>query len=119
LRWRTALADLDQFRVLHRPLDQAFDLAGDSRAEKRGLPLGRKLADNPAHVRKEAHVEHAIRFIQDEILDPAKVQRAALEVIHQAAGSGHYNIRPATERIELPSVAHAAVKQRATKRREP
>ncbi len=42
------------------------------------LALRRQLCDDPANVMDEAHVEHAIGFVEDQVVDPVKPQRVAL-----------------------------------------
>ena len=61
------------------------------------------------HVVDEAHVEHAIGFIQNEDLHGAKVHGAASHVVHQAAGRGHDDIDAAVQGFELLLDVHAAV----------
>ena len=43
-------------------------------------------------VRNEAHVEHAVGFVDDHHLDAGEQQLAALEVIEQAAGRGDQHV---------------------------
>jgi hypothetical protein len=49
----------------------------------------------------EAHVEHAVGFVDDEDVDLAQHQLAALEVIEQAARRGNQNVDAAIELLVL------------------
>ena len=63
-------------------------------------------------VRDEAHVEHAVGFVDDELLDAVEQELAALEVIEQAAGRGDENVDAAGELRVLFVERHAADHQR-------
>jgi len=53
--------------------------------EKEGLPLFRKPIHDPAHLREETQVQHAVYFVEHQVLDVAQFGRAILEEIQQAA----------------------------------
>ena len=57
---------------------------------------------------KEAHVEHAIDFVEDEHVDGADVDLAAAEEVFEAAGSGDDEARAAIELVELGVLGEAA-----------
>ena len=72
------------------------------------MPLRRAFLHNPFHVGKEAHIEHAIGFIQYEILDAIQLTRALLQMIKQPTGRRHHDIHARPESFRLPSVPDAA-----------
>jgi hypothetical protein len=49
------------------------------------LAFARELRENSLHVGQEAHVEHAIRFIQHEELQAIEANTASLQVVEQSA----------------------------------
>ncbi len=64
----------------------------------------------------EAHVEHAVGFVQHQHLDLVEAQRALIDQIEQAAGRGHQHLDAARERADLPVDRHAADGERDLER---
>ena len=64
----------------------------------------------------EAHVEHAIGFVQYQHLDLVEAQRALMDQIEQAAGRCHKYFGAARERADLPVDRHAADRERDLER---
>ena len=60
----------------------------------------------------EAHVEHAVGFVDDEQLDAGEQEPAALEMVEQAAGRGDQHVDAARELGVLVVERHAADHQR-------
>ncbi len=56
----------------------------------------------------EAHVQHFVGFIEDDGLKGRQIQRAALEVIAQAAGRADHDVTAAVQRLTLDLGIHAA-----------
>ncbi len=56
----------------------------------------------------EAHVEHAVGFVEDEDLDPAQIERALAGMVEQAAGRGHQDVDAAAQLVDLRLHADAA-----------
>ena len=82
------------------------------RGKHQRLPLSRQLGDDFADVLDEAHVEHAIGFVEHEKLDVAKAQRIALHEIEQPARRGDEDIDAVEQRANLRAHRHAADGQR-------
>ena len=79
-------------------------------AEKRRVwRFFRHLVDNAADVGHEAHVEHAVGLVEDQMLDGVELDRALLEIIEQAAGRGDKDVGAALELRFLFAVADAAI----------
>ena len=56
----------------------------------------------------EAHVEHAVGFVEDEDFDARQIDGAALHVIDEAARRGDDDVDAATQRVHLRTHADAA-----------
>src|SRR5262245_5682400 len=78
---RTTRADLDGLRMPHCPFDQRLDLRRDRRVEQHCLAFTRAALENAPHVWEEAHVEHSIGFVENEMLNAVEATGAALEMI--------------------------------------
>ena len=73
------------------------------------LAVGRKQFDNPPDVGHEAHVEHAIGFVQHEHLDRIELQAALVVEVEQTAGRGDDDVDTAAEQLHLRHLADTAV----------
>ena len=80
--------------------------------EEQRLPLDRQFADDFADVVDEAHVEHAVGFVEHQELDLAELQPVALDEIEQAAGGRHHDFDALHDRADLAAHRHAADRQR-------
>ena len=85
LRDRPAADDLDADRVLQARPREPGDLPRHRGREEHRLPLARDLRQDPVELRLEPHVQHPVRLVQDQDLDPPKPRRPALHVVDQAA----------------------------------
>ena len=101
--------DGDVDRVLGEGLDQLLNRAGQRGGEEDGLALGGRLFEHGADVVEEAHVEHAVGFVEDDHLDLVELEGAALEVIHDAAGRADDDLRAVPQAAQLAVVGLAAV----------
>ena len=72
--------DLDVARLVQKTVGKLANFAM-SRREQKVLARRRQRRENPADVGKKAHVEHPVRFIENENLDAGEVHRPLLEVI--------------------------------------
>ena len=79
--------------------------------EEQRLPLDRQLGDDFADVVDEAHVEHAVGFVEHEELDLVELQPVALDEIEQATGGGHHDFDALHHRADLTTHRHAADRQ--------
>src|SRR5690606_3157042 len=76
--------------------------------EQQGLAVGRRGGNNGLDVFDEAHVQHAVGFVQHQGLHGGKIDAARLQVVDEAAGGGHQYIDAARQRLQLGAVGHAA-----------
>ena len=82
-------------------------------AEKNSVcRLTGSLRDDFPDVVDEAHVEHAVGFVEHEKLDLAEFQAVALHEIEQAAGGGDHHLDALHDRADLASHRNAADRQR-------
>ena len=83
--------------IAHELRHAAFHRCGEAES----LALARQHADDAANGREEAHVQHAIGFIEDEGFDAAQRDEPAVEIIFEAAGSGDDEARALADGVEL------------------
>ena len=91
---------LDADRIVQELLGQPCDLGRHGRREEQDLLLGRGQLEDPLDVGNEAHVEHAIGFIDHEDLHPGQEQLAPFEVVQKPAGGSDQDVDAAVE-LEL------------------
>ena len=82
---RVARRDIDRSRVVQQAAGQFADFRREGGREHQVLPLLGQQRDDLADVADEAHVEHAVGFVEDENLDGREVDRALLHVVEQTA----------------------------------
>ena len=99
--------DLDW--VLQDLPGQLFDLRRHGRAEEEGLLHGRDVLQDTPDVGQEAHIEHAICFIEDQVLQAGQLGVGILEVIEEPAGRGDDDVGALSEGSLLRPHADSAV----------
>jgi hypothetical protein len=67
------------------------------------------VAEDLPDIRQEAHVEHPVRLVEHEHLQIRQANRALLEVIEQAAGTGDDDLNAGAQFPDLRVHAHPAV----------
>lgn len=96
LRGRTNTADGEEDIVLQEVASQHLDVTGESGRKHEGLAVVNRrhifTLDNATDLGLETHVQHAISFIQDEVLDVDQRDAATLEKVDQAARSGNQQV---------------------------
>jgi hypothetical protein len=78
--------DLDALGVLQQVGRQLADLVAEGGREQQALLGGGQQGQHLLHVVDEAHVEHAVGFVQHQDLDVRQVQVALLLQVEQAPG---------------------------------
>lgn len=82
-------------RVRQAPFGKSRDDRRHGGGEEEGLPsFPRTEVDDFTDNGQEPHVQHSVHFIQNQGLDFSEAHGAAVEVVHQPAGSGHNDVRP-------------------------
>src|SRR5450830_157233 len=107
--YRSGVADLDCHGVMQDSIGQMTDVLRHGGAVQQVLALGREVLDDAADVGQEAHVQHHVRFVEDEDLDLGEVDCTLADMVQQTARAGDGNVDAAPERIDLWIDADAAV----------
>ena len=110
-RRRRLLFDLD--RHLDRcPLvatDELVDVAVEGGREQQGLAVGPDLVEDRLDLRQEAHVGHAVRFVDDDDRHVGQPDRSPGDQVPEPARAGHRDVDAATQRGELAAETDATV----------
>ncbi len=101
-------SDLDGHRIAHEALRELADLFRVSRREHEVLTLRGQKLENAANGVDEAHIQHAIGFVENEILHSTQIHGALLGKIQQPARSGDQEIAAGTHRMYLRANADTA-----------
>ena len=99
--------DLDGVR--HCGLGEHAHLGRERGREQQVLALSGQLLDDLVDVGDEAHVEHAVRFVDDEGACLVEMDRAAGQHVQQAAGRRHQNVHALDQALLLGFDLHAAI----------
>jgi hypothetical protein len=70
------------------------------REERHRTPVGRRVEDR-LEVLREAHVEHLVRFVEDDELHSGERERPAPDVVERPARRRDDDVHPALERPQL------------------
>jgi len=103
-----ARRNLHARRLAQQALRQRADLVVEGRREQQVLPPRRQQGNQAADVADEAHVEHAIGFVEYQHVDAGQVDRALLGMIEQPSRGCDDEIDAAAQPIDLRVDAHAA-----------
>ena len=103
------MGDLDHDRILQDGGDLAHHFAVKRGREQKRLTLLRGLGDDGFHGRPKAHVQHAVGLVDDQHVDVAQVDDAALAQIDQATRRCDDNVDALAQLVDLRSVLRAAV----------
>ena len=100
--------DLDLLRVLENFRRKLGDVVRHGGREQQRLAVLRDRGRDATDVADEAHVEHAIGFVEDEEADLSELHVAALDEIEQTAGRGDQDVDAARQGLDLATVTQAA-----------
>lgn len=75
----------DQLGVLHESLGQGFDLGRKRRGEEESLSLLWSVIEDIRNIIDESHVEHPVRFIENDIIDPTESDLSASKKIEDTS----------------------------------
>src|SRR5215470_18259054 len=89
---RGGLGNLDTNGIVQECIGDALNFRWHGRCEEQRLPRERYQFADPLDVGNEAHVEHAVCFVDDEQLTARQKQSPAFEVIEQATRCGDQNV---------------------------
>ena len=97
--------DLDLLGVLENFRGKLGDVVRHRRREQQGLPVLGHRGRDATDVADEAHVEHAIGFVEDEEADLSELHVAALDQVEQTARRGDQDVDAARQGLDLAAVA--------------
>ena len=98
----------DHHRCVGRSADETLDLVRHGCRKEQVLSLLRQGRQDPADIREESHVEHAVRLVEDHHLDVAEPCLAATEVVEEPAGGRDQQIEAGGQTALLRLQTHAA-----------
>ena len=101
--------DRDLGRVVQVLLGHAADLARHGGREQRNLAVFRGLLEDLLNVLGEAHAEHLVGFVQDEVLQLGQVQGTLGDVVDDAARGTDNNLCTAAQASKLRAIGGATV----------
>ena len=100
--------DLDLLRILQDLRRELGDVARHGRREEQRLAVLGDRAGDTTDVTNEAHVEHAVGFVEDEEGHAAELHVTAVDQVEQTARRGDEDIDAARQGLDLTAVAQAA-----------
>ena len=98
---------LQLHRVVQQARGQLLDRGLKGGREQQVLPAGRQQRQDFLDVADEAHVEHAVGFIEHQDLHPIQLHGVLLGEIHQPARGGHQHVGAAPQPHHLGVDLHA------------
>ncbi len=104
-----AARHLDRRGIVLELLGELADLVRERGREEQRLALLRKQRDDPLDVGDEAHVEHAVGFVEDQDLDLAEVHRLLPDEVEEPPRCGDEDLDAALQFLDLRVDVHAAV----------
>jgi hypothetical protein len=116
-RRRRAHSDLNDDGLAQILARQRLDFGGHRGAEQQRLTVLRQLAHDAVDLRREAHVEHAVRLVQHEHLEVVEHHVLPLEVVDQAARRCDDDVHAAAQLLLLRVERHPAEHRRDGDRR--
>ncbi|OFA01229.1 hypothetical protein DUPY_21870 [Duganella phyllosphaerae] len=105
---RVAAGDFNRCRVVQQAIGQGLDLVREGGREQQVLAFRRQHGQHFLDVADEAHVEHAVGFVQDQHFDLAQIDGALLHVVEQAARGGDQDVDAVFQLLDLRVDADAA-----------
>ena len=104
-----ALGRRDVLGLVEEDARQRSNPLGDRRREETRLALlGYVLLDLP-HIRPEAQREQLVCLVEDQDLHAVEGEATRAQVVEDAAGGSHHQVRARLDRLDLVLVADAAV----------
>ena len=101
-------SDADHQRLAGDAIGHLTDHAVQRGREQQGLARGRRGGDDVLDVVDEAHVEHAVGFVEHQHFELREINLAGFHVVDQAARRGHEDLRIACQQLHLFGIRHAA-----------
>ncbi len=106
--WACTVICCGFFGELRRELRDALGVGG---REQQRLALLRALPRDLRDVLEEAHVEHAVGFVEHQRVQRLEVEAAAVEVVHDAARGADHDVGAVLEAGQLAAQRDAAAQR--------
>ncbi len=100
--------DLDGLRIAQQAVGQVADLVAEGGREQQALLFLGHQGQHLLDVVDEAHVQHAVGFVEHQDFDGGQVHEALLLQIQQAARRGDQDVHALLDAVDLGLHAHAA-----------
>ena len=110
---------LDPRRVAGHAKRQGVDRVGHRRREEERLRALAQALHHGLDLGAEAHVQHPVGFVEDEVADALQAGLAPVLQVDQASGCGHDDLVAPLQGVQLGSVGHAAADYRGPEARTP
>ena len=94
--------------LLQQAVGQRLDLVGEGRGKQQVLALLGQQREDLLDVADEAHVQHAVGFVQHQDFDVRQVHRLLAHMVQQASRCGHQDVHAAVQLADLRIDADAA-----------
>ncbi len=104
--------DFDAHRIVQELVGEALDFRRHGGGIEQRLAGERQLLADFLDVGNEAHVQHAVGFVDHQDIDLAQEQAATVEMVHQPAGGGDQHVDAAIQLLDLLVHRRAADQQR-------
>ena len=111
-RGRRGLGNFDPLGIVQEGFGDAADFRRHRRGEEQRLPRERDQLADAFDVGNEAHVQHAVGFVDDQQFDAGEQQPAAFGVVEQPAGGCDQDVDAARQLGVLVAERDAADQQR-------
>ncbi len=102
-------------RKLHVLRDNLQNTLRHGGREQHTLTIFRKRGQNLRDLRKESHVEHAIRFVENENMNVIQFDRPLFQVINETARGRHDHVRLIAQHLLLKMHGRATDEHRGSK----
>jgi hypothetical protein len=117
-RRRRLALDVQPRRLAQHLAGQLDDRLRQGRREEQRLLRPRQVLEHPPDVRKEAHVQHPVRLVEDEDLEAVELRVVVLEVVEEPPRRRHQDVDPLAEVLLLRPHGDAAEDGRSLDGRE-
>ena len=94
--------------IVQEPVRDLLDLGRHRGGKEQRLLLLRQAIDHAADVVQKAHVEHTVRLVEHEDLNPGEIGQPLADEVVEPARRGDEHVHAALQRGRLRGLAHAA-----------
>jgi hypothetical protein len=108
IRSRRRRRHVDPRGVVQNAPGELDDVARHRCREQEGLAGLRSQSHDLSHVVDEAHVEHPVRFVENQYFDRRKIDEALIDEIQQTSRRRHQHRRSRAKGAYLPVLVHPA-----------